>query len=43
MIAQRIFKDPLGQIFSYEYSVTGSWSEPKVERIRGEAPDPRAQ
>ncbi len=34
LLAQRILKDPLGQIFAVEYSVTGPWSEPKVERLR---------
>jgi uncharacterized protein (TIGR02099 family) len=32
-IAQRILKNPLGQIFAYDYSVTGSWAEPKVAKI----------
>ena len=32
-IAQRVLKDPLGQIFAYDYDVTGSWQDPKVERI----------
>jgi uncharacterized protein (TIGR02099 family) len=36
MLAQRIFKDPLGQIFAFEYSVKGNWAEPKVERMRVE-------
>lgn len=34
LIAQRLLKDPLGQIFSFEYVVTGGWSDPKVERVR---------
>jgi uncharacterized protein (TIGR02099 family) len=34
LIAQRLFKDPLGQMFSYEYQVTGSWEDPKVVRVR---------
>ena len=38
LIAQRLFKDPLGQMFSYEYQVTGSWEDPKVVRVR--APEP---
>ena len=33
MIAQRVLKNPLGQILAYQYSVTGSWSDPKVVRI----------
>jgi uncharacterized protein YhdP len=31
-LAQRILKDPLGHIFSFSYSVTGSWADPKMER-----------
>jgi len=33
VIAQRLLKNPLGQIFAYDYSVTGSWSDPKVTKI----------
>jgi uncharacterized protein (TIGR02099 family) len=41
LIAQRLFKDPLGQMFSYEYQVTGSWENPKVVRTRSpEVPIP---
>jgi uncharacterized protein (TIGR02099 family) len=43
LIAQRILKDPLGQIFSFEYSVTGSWSEPRVERVQSEARESAVQ
>lgn len=32
-IAQRILKNPLGQIFSYDYEVSGTWTDPKVEKI----------
>jgi len=34
LIAQRLFKDPLGQMFSFEYQVSGSWEDPKVVRVR---------
>lgn len=37
-ILQRLLKDPLGQIFSVEYDVTGTWNDPKVARTRVEAP-----
>ena len=37
-IAQRLLKNPLGQIFSYDYKITGTWSDPKVEKIRAPAP-----
>jgi uncharacterized protein (TIGR02099 family) len=33
-IGQRALKDPLGQIFSYEYSVTGTWTSPKVVKLK---------
>jgi uncharacterized protein (TIGR02099 family) len=32
-IAQRILKNPLGQIFAFDYKVSGGWSDPKVEKI----------
>jgi uncharacterized protein (TIGR02099 family) len=32
-LAQRVLKNPLGQIFAFDYSVTGSWSDPKVAKI----------
>jgi len=33
LLAQRLLKNPLGNIFSYEYAVTGNWSDPKVNKI----------
>ena len=33
LIAQRLFKDPIGQMFAFEYRVTGSWEDPKVDRV----------
>ncbi|MGP1682820.1 MAG: YhdP family protein, partial [Giesbergeria sp.] len=33
LLAQRLFKDPLGRVFAYEYAVTGSWVDPKVEKV----------
>lgn len=32
-LAQKMLKDPLGQMISYEYSVTGTWLEPNVARV----------
>jgi uncharacterized protein (TIGR02099 family) len=32
LIAGRIFKNPLGKMFAYDYSITGTWSDPKVEK-----------
>ncbi len=36
-IAQKILKDPLGHIFAFDYGVTGSWADPKVEKLGIEA------
>ena len=33
LLAQKVMKDPLEQMFSYDYRVTGSWSDPVVERV----------
>jgi uncharacterized protein (TIGR02099 family) len=38
-IAQRLLKNPLGQIFSYDYKITGTWSDPMVEKLRAPAPE----
>ena len=32
LLAQKLFNNPLDQMFSYDYSVTGSWADPQVER-----------
>lgn len=32
LLAQTVMQDPIGQMFSFEYIVTGSWSDPRVER-----------
>jgi len=40
MIAQKLFKDPLGQIAAYEYNITGTWTDPKVDKA---GPAPSAQ
>ena len=34
LLAQRILKNPLGQIFSFDYAVSGTWSDPKVAKIQ---------
>ena len=33
LLAQKAMKDPIEQIFAYDYRVTGSWSDPVVERV----------
>jgi uncharacterized protein YhdP len=37
VIAQRILKDPLGHIFAFDYSITGTWDDPKVAKLGVEA------
>jgi uncharacterized protein (TIGR02099 family) len=33
LLAQKVLKDPFEQLFSYEYAVSGGWSDPLVERL----------
>ena len=33
-LAQRLLKDPLGQMLAFEYHVTGTWEDPKVIKTR---------
>ena len=32
-LAQKLLNNPIEQMFSYEYRVTGPWSDPQVERV----------
>jgi uncharacterized protein YhdP len=32
LLAQKVLRDPIEQMFSYDYSVTGSWSDPVVTK-----------
>jgi uncharacterized protein (TIGR02099 family) len=32
-LAQKILKDPFGQMFAFEYAISGSWADPKVEKL----------
>ena len=36
LLLQKILRNPLGQALSFEYHVTGTWSEPKVDRIKAD-------
>jgi uncharacterized protein YhdP len=43
LLAQRILKDPIGQMFAFEYRISGGWDDPKVERLAARtAPDAEA-
>ncbi|HVY05626.1 MAG TPA: YhdP family protein [Burkholderiales bacterium] len=33
LLAQKALKDPFSQLASFDYSVTGSWSEPVIKRV----------
>ena len=33
LVLQKMLKDPLGQIISYEYQVTGTWVDPVVAKV----------
>jgi len=39
---QKLLKDPIDQAFAFEYAVTGSWADPKVEKI-GQPPPKAAE
>jgi len=40
LLAQRLLKDPLGQLIAYDYAVTGTWSDPSVVKIQAERGEP---
>ncbi len=33
LLAQKLLQNPLGQMFAFEYGISGSWSDPKVEKL----------
>jgi len=37
LIAQKLLQNPVDQIFAFEYAVTGSWEDPKVDKLSGSA------
>jgi uncharacterized protein YhdP len=39
-VAQSLLKDPVGQILSYEYSVSGPWGDPKIEQLNAQPRSP---
>jgi uncharacterized protein (TIGR02099 family) len=42
LIAQKVLRDPLNKAFAFEYRITGSLADPKVDKIGGPPPDPQA-
>ena len=37
LLANKLLQDPLNQMFGFDYLVTGSWDDPKVEKLRRQA------
>lgn len=33
-LAQKALNDPIEKLFAYEYGITGTWADPKVEKLR---------
>lgn len=38
LLLQKLLKDPVGQMISYEYQVTGTWDNPQVTKLGQQAP-----
>ena len=38
LLAQKVLRDPLNRAFGFEYQITGSLNDPKVERVGGSPP-----
>jgi uncharacterized protein YhdP len=38
LLAQALLKNPIGQMFAFEYAVTGTWGDPKVARLAAAEP-----
>ncbi len=34
LIAGRLMKNPLGKLFAFDYNITGTWTDPKVEKVQ---------
>lgn len=36
LVVQKVLKDPIGRMASYEYQISGTWSDPKVSKIQAQ-------
>jgi uncharacterized protein YhdP len=36
---QKVLRDPIGQISAYEYSITGTWDNPVVTKLKKKVED----
>jgi uncharacterized protein (TIGR02099 family) len=34
LLVQKVLKDPIGQVIAYEYSITGTWDNPVVTKLK---------
>ena len=39
LIANKVLKNPIGQAITFEYAVSGSWTEPLVAKIPRATPE----
>jgi uncharacterized protein (TIGR02099 family) len=42
-LAQQVLRDPFGKLVTYEFGVTGSWSDPTVKRLARPVPELEAE
>jgi uncharacterized protein (TIGR02099 family) len=42
-LAQKILRDPLEQLITFEYNVTGGWSDPQVAKVERAPPPPMSE
>jgi uncharacterized protein YhdP len=40
LLANKLLRDPLDKLVSFDYNVSGSWADPKVERPGQSKPPP---
>lgn len=38
LIAGRVMKNPLGKMFAFDYNISGTWADPKVDKVQSVAP-----
>jgi uncharacterized protein (TIGR02099 family) len=43
LLAQKMLNNPIEQMFSYEYGVSGSWEDPVVQRLSARTPTAKAE
>ncbi|HEY6240762.1 MAG TPA: YhdP family protein [Burkholderiales bacterium] len=43
LILQKILRNPLGQVLAFDYHVTGTWTEPHIDRLKADVRTVEAQ